>query len=92
MPLKRLEKLEELFSALAEETEALRAENQILKEEIKKLKTEIKNAASRENKIQPQLERLKDLERSHNKLESERAAVRLKVQNMLVDLEKIDWI
>ncbi|MBI4382417.1 MAG: hypothetical protein HY579_00100 [Nitrospinae bacterium] len=92
MSLKNLEKIEELFDALAGETRALRDENRQLKEEIEKLGSEVEAVSSKEEKVQSQLEKLKTLQSDNHKMESNKAALRLKVQNMLFDLEKIDWM
>ncbi len=92
MSLKNLEKIEELFDALAGETRALRDENRQLKKEIEKLRREVEAVSSKEEKIHSQLEKLEALQSGNHKMESTKAALRLKVQNMLFDLEKIDWI
>ncbi len=88
---KNFEKLEELLRHLIKEARSLRAGNRKLQEENAHLGVELEKANAEAEKYRTKLEKLAALERACQKMESGNATIRLKVQNMLAELEKVDW-
>ena len=91
MGQKKIENLEELVGALVKEVRGLRAENSRLKEENIRLSDELAAAVVEVKKNQGKLERLALLERSCHKMETSNVSARIKIQNILAELEKTDW-
>lgn len=92
MSVEKIEQLEELVSSAVQGLSRLHAENIRLGQRVRELEKE-KGIALKENvKAKDSLEKLKQLEVSHRKLEKDRSAVRLKVQNVLQKVEKMDFV
>lgn len=91
MGQKKIEKLEELVDTFARELRCLRTENRRLNEENIRLAKELEAVAVDVKKNHAKLERLVLLERSCQKLESSNVTARIKIQNMLTELEQSDW-
>ena len=91
MSIEKIERLEELITLTLEVLSNLHAEKSSLEQQVQELEKE-KQAALKENKeAKGSLEKLKQLKVSHHKLEKDRASVRLKVQNALQKIEKMDF-
>lgn len=91
MGQKKNEKLEELVDTLARELRSLRSENRRLNEDNIRLEKELEAVVVDVKKNQAKLERLVLLERSCHKLETNNVTARVKIQNMLAELENSDW-
>lgn len=91
MGQKKIEKLEELVGALVKEVRGLRMENSRLREENSRLSNELDEAVVAVKKNQVKLERLALLERSCHKMETSNVSARIKIQNILAELERADW-
>lgn len=76
---------------LIKEVRSLRTGNRKLHEDNARLQTALEKVSGEEVKYRTKLERLAALERAYQKMESGNATIRLKVQNMLAELEKVDW-
>lgn len=88
---KKIEQLEGLVDALVKEVRGLRSDNNQLKEESLRLAKELEAVALDVKKNQGKLEKLAVLERSCQKLETGNVAARIKIQNLLAELERADW-
>ncbi len=92
MDLKNLEKLEGLVASLAEELRRLKAENKTLLKDLEKQKKEVEKVFKDQEKSKKQLDLMARLEKDKKKLESGQSQVREKVENILEELEKIDFL
>ena len=91
MPIKKIERLEQLVTLTLEVLDGLRAEKVSLEERVRELEKEKKVALEESEMVKVSLGKLKQLEVSHRKLEKDRSVVRLKVQNTLQKIEKMDF-
>ena len=91
MSIKKIERLKELVALTLEALNNLHAEKVSLEQQVRKLKNEKKSSLKENEKAEGSLEKLKQLKISHRKLEKDRSAVRLKVQNALQKVEKMDF-
>lgn len=92
MDLNNIEKLEELVATLVEELRRLKAENKTLQRNVEKYGKDLENALADSKKSGKQLDRLGKLEEAKKRLESDQSEVRGKVENILEELEKIDFL
>jgi hypothetical protein len=90
--MKEFEKLEGLVLTLLEELRTSDRENRRLHDEVQDIRKKLENAQAVNESLRVKLERLPAVEASQRKTQSERAAMRKKVQGMLADLEQIDLI
>ncbi len=88
----KIEKLEELVASVVEGLNSLHTENIRLGQRVQELEKQKETALKENEKGKDSLEKLKQLEASHRKLEKDRSAVRLKVQNVLQKIEKMDFV
>ena len=92
MAIEKIKKLETLVAVIVEGVKGLHEENTRLENRLRELEREKKGMIT-ENKIAKEtLSTRRQLEASHRKLEKERSAVRLKVQNALQKIEKMDFV
>ena len=89
MSIEKIERLEELVALTLEVLNNLHAEKSSLEQQVRKLEKETELKDNEE--ASGSLEKLKQLKVSHRKLEKDRSAVRLKVQNALQKVEKMDF-
>ncbi|HAK38164.1 MAG: hypothetical protein QF502_02565 [Nitrospinaceae bacterium] len=92
MSVDKIKKLEKLVASAVEGLNALQTENIRLEQRVQELKKEKETALKENAKDKDSLEKLKQLEVSHRKLEKDRSEVRLKVQNVLQKIEKMDFV
>ena len=91
MSIEKIERLEELVALTLEVLNNLHAEKSSLEQQVRKLEKEKKTELKDNEEASGSLEKLKQLKVSHRKLEKDRSAVRLKVQNALQKVEKMDF-
>ena len=91
MSIKKIERLEKLVALTSEMLINLQAEKKTLEQRVRKLENENKAALKQNEEAEGSLEKLKQLKVSHRKLEKDRSTVRLKVQNALQKIEKMDF-
>ena len=94
MSIEKIERLEELVALTLEVLNNLRTEKTSLEQQVRELKKEKKAALKENEEAKGSLEKLKQLKTSQRKLEKDRSDIRLKVQNALQKIEKMDffWI
>jgi len=90
MPREKLDNLERLVGELIAEMDRLEAENRSLKGQVATLEGEGEKARAENRALQEKLAALKTLEASHHKLEKSQGMLRIKVQGLLDNLEKMD--
>ena len=91
MSIEKIERLEELITLTLEVLGNLHIEKSSLEQQVQELEKEKKVALKENKEAKDSLEKLKQLKVSHHKLEKDRASVRLKVQNALQKIEKMDF-
>ncbi len=91
MNLEPFEKLEKTVHELLDEVRRLRAENLGLKNQVEELEQKLNPFMAREDEIKAKLNKLSFLEVSYKKTESEKMEIRGKVQQILDDLEKMNF-
>ena len=91
MSTEKIERLEELVALTLEALNNLHAEKVSLEQRVRKLENEKKTALKENEETKGSLEKLKQLKTSHRKLEKNKSAVRLKVQNALQKIEEMDF-
>jgi len=91
MSIEKIERLEELVALTLEMLNNLHAEKISLEQLVRELEKVKKEALKENEKTKGSLEKLKQLKISHRKLEKDRSAVRIKVQNALQKMEKMDF-
>lgn len=91
MSIEKIERLEELVTLTLGVLNNLHAEKKSLEQRLQKLENEKKAALKENEEAKDSLEKLKQLKISHTKLGKDRSAVRLKVQNALQKVEKMDF-
>ncbi len=92
MSIEKIEQLEELVASAVEGLSNLHAENMRLVQRVRELEKEKETALKENEKGKDSLEKLKQLEASHRKLEKDRSEVRIKVQNVLQKIKKMDIV
>ncbi len=90
MPREKIENLERLVGELIAEMDRLEAENSGLHGQIATLEGEGGKARAENRALSEKLAALKTLEASHRKLEKSQGMLRIKVQGLLDNLEKMD--
>ncbi len=88
----KLEKLSRLVTSLIEESSNLKSEVQCLGEIIQELEQEKRAAQDQNQSIISDLEKLNVLEDSNRKMEEDHSMIRSKVQTILQNLEKMDFV
>ena len=91
MSNEKIEQLEELVSLTSEMLRKLRAEKNSLEQRVQELEKDKKVILKENEKAQSSLEKYRLLGVSHRKLEENQSVVRLKVQNALEKIEKMDF-
>ena len=91
MSIEKIERLEELIALTLEMLDNLHAEKSSLEQRVRELEKEKKVALNENKEAKDSLEKLKQLKVSNRKLEKDRSVVRLKVQNALQQIEKMDF-
>jgi len=92
MSVDKIKKLEKLVASAVEGLNALQTENIRLEQRVQELEKQKEIALKENAKDKDSLGKLKQLEVSHRKLEKDRSEVRLKVQNVLQKIEKMDFV
>ncbi len=92
MSIEKIEQLEELVASAVEGLSNLHAENMRLVQRVRELEKEKETALKENEKGKDSLGKLKQLEASHRKLEKDRSEVRIKVQNVLQKIKKMDIV
>jgi predicted RNase H-like nuclease (RuvC/YqgF family) len=90
MPKERIEKLERVVGELLAEFDRLEAENRILSERVAVLEAEAEQAEAENQSLRQKLAVLRRLEVSNQKMEKQQGMIRIKVQSLLDNLEKMD--
>jgi chromosome segregation ATPase len=88
----KLEKLSCLVTSLIEESSNLKDEVRCLGEMIQELEQEKKAVQEQNQSIKSDLEKLNALEDSNRKMEEDHSMIRSKVQTILQNLEKMDFV
>ena len=92
MSTEKIKQLEELVSSVLRCLDNLYSENRRLEERVQELAKE-KETSSKENEMaKDSIEKVKQLEVSHRKLEKDSSVVRIKVKNVLQKIEKMDFV
>ena len=92
MSAEKIKQLEELVSSVLQSLDNFYSENSRLKQRIQILEKE-KAASSKENdRAKDSIEKVKQLEVSHRKLEKDSSVVRIKVKKVLQKIEKMDFV
>ena len=92
MSEKKIEHLEKWVAFTVEVLNELQAEKLSLEGRLRELEKEKELILKENEKSKGALEQLKQLRVSHRKLEKDRSTVRLKVQNVLQKIEKMDFV
>lgn len=88
----KLEKLSRLVTSLIAESSNLKSEVQCLGEIIQELEQEKRAVQDQNQNIISDLEKLNALEDSNKKMEEDHSMIRSKVQTILQNLEKMDFV
>ncbi len=88
----KLEKLSRLVTSLIEESSNLKNEVQCLGEIIQELEQEKTAVQDQNQNIISDLQKLNALEDSNRKMEEDHSMIRSKVQAILQNLEKMDFV
>ena len=92
MSTEKIKQLEELVSSVLQCLDNLYSENRQLEQRMQDLEKE-KKASSKENeRAKDSIEKVKQLEVSHRKLEKDSSVVRIKVKKVLQKIEKMDFV
>ena len=91
MSIEKIKQLEELVASVLRCLNNLNSENYRLEQRVRELEKEKKIALKENEETKGSLEKLKQLKISHLKLEKDRSAVRLKIQNALQKIEEMDF-
>ena len=91
MAFKKIERLEEMIALALEMFNSLDAEIISLNSRIRELESELKLVLKENEKAKISLDKLKQLNFSHRKLENDRSIIRLKVKKALHEIEKMDF-
>ena len=91
MFIEKIKRLEELVTFAVEGLNSLHAEKIYLEQRVRELEKEKETVLEEHEKAKGSQERLKELKVSYRKLEKDRSAVRIKVQNALQKIEKMDF-
>ena len=92
MSVKKIEQLKELIAFAVEGLKNLNTENFRLGQRVREMEKEKETALKENEKAKDSQEKLNGLKVAHRKLERNQSAVRLKVQNVLKKVEKMDFI
>jgi len=92
MSSEKIEKLSQLVTSIIKESSKLKKEVQRLNEKIGEMDSENREVLDRNLKAQTDLKKLYALEDSNRKMEKEKSVVRSKVQTLLQNLEKINFV
>ena len=92
MSVDKIKKLEKLVASAVEGLNALQTENIRLEQRVQELEKQKETALKENEKGKDSLGKLKQLEASHRKLEKDRSEVRIKVQNVLQKIEKMNFV
>ncbi|MDA0690833.1 MAG: hypothetical protein O3A78_07580 [Nitrospinae bacterium] len=88
----KLEKLSRLVTSLIEESSNLKDEVRCLGEMIQELEQEKKVVQEQNQSVISDLGKLNALESSNRKMEEDHSMIRSKVQTILQNLEKMDFV
>jgi len=88
----KLEKLSRLVTSLIEESSNLKDEVRCLGEMIQELEQEKKAVQEQNQSVISDLGKLNALEGSNRKMEEDHSMIRSKVQTILQNLEKMDFV
>lgn len=88
----KLEKLSRLVASFIEESSHLKNEVQCLGKIIQELEQEKQAAQEQNQSVISDLEKLNALELSNRKMEEDHSMIRSKVQAILQNLEKMDFV
>ena len=92
MSTEKIKQLEGLVSSVVHCLDNLYSENRRLEERVQELAKE-KETSSKENEMaKDSIEKVKQLEVSHRKLEKDSSVVRIKVKKVLQKIEKMDFV
>ncbi|MFQ5449388.1 MAG: hypothetical protein ACE5E9_02100 [Nitrospinaceae bacterium] len=92
MRREKTEQIEKLVTAVIETLHHLKAENRCLAKKIEALDRENEAILAQNHKALAELDKIRTLENSCRKMEKEKILIRSKVETLLEDLEKIDFI
>ena len=91
MSIEKIKRIEELVALTLEALNNLHSEKNSLEQQVRQLEKDKKATLKENEKTGDSLKKLKQLEVSHRKLKKDRSTVRLKVQNALQKVEKMDF-
>jgi len=92
MNSENFEKLEELVALAIEEIRWLRSQNDALREDLSRRMTDLENMSNDGDQLKNQKARTAELEKENKRLKSGQSKVRKKVDNILNELEKADFM
>ena len=91
MSIEKIERLEELVTLTLEVLSNLHVEKGSLEQRVRELEKEKKVVLKENEKAKDSLEKLKQLKVLHRRLGKDQSSIRLKVQNALQKVEKMDF-
>ena len=92
MSTEKIKQLEELVSSVLQCLDDLYSENRRLEERVQELAKEKETSSKESERAKDALEKVKQLEVSHRKLEKDSSVVRTKVKKVLHKIEKMDFV
>ena len=91
MSIEKIKQLEELVAVTLGVLNNLHAEKVSLEQRVRELEKERKLALKVNEEAKGSLEKLKQLKVLHHRMEKDRSSIRLKVQNALQKVERMDF-
>ena len=92
MSTEKIKQLEELVSSVVHCLDNLYSVNRRLEERVQELAKEKETSSKESERAKDSIEKVKQLEVSHRKLEKDSSVVRIKVKKVLQKIEKMDFV
>ena len=92
MSTEKIKQLEELVSSVLQCLDDLYSENSRLEDRVQELAKEKETSSKENDRAKDSIEKVKQLEVSHRKLEIDNSVVRIKVKKILQNIEKMDFV
>ena len=92
MSTEKIKQLEELVSSVVHCLDNLYSKNRRLEERVQELAKEKETSSKENDRAKDSIEKVKQLEVSHRKLEKDSSVVRIKVKKVLQKIKKMDFV
>ena len=92
MSAEKIKQLEELVSSVLQCLDNLYSENRRLGERVQELAKEKETSSKENERAKDSIEKVKQLEVSHRKLEKDSSVVSIKVKKVLQKIEKMNFV